>query len=72
VELKKSLFILHFEYGTRVGKEGYWTYDHMTVQFEDCIHCVQALYPSYSSALMFDYSCGHDRGREDGLLVNNT
>jgi hypothetical protein len=70
-ELKESSFILHFEYGTRVGKQEYWTYDHMSLQFEDCIDCVWALYPNYSSVWMFEHSCGHDRGREDGLLVKN-
>jgi hypothetical protein len=43
----------------------------MSLQFEDCIDCVWALYPNYSSVWMFEHSCGHDRGREDGLLVKN-
>jgi hypothetical protein len=70
-ELSESPFIIYFEYGHGVGKEGYWTYNHMALQFEDCVDCVQALYPNYDSVWMFDHSCGHDRGREDGLVVGN-
>jgi hypothetical protein len=69
--LSESPFIKNFEYGYGAGKEGYWTYDHMALQFEDCVDCVQALFPHYDSVWMFDHSCGHDRGREDGLLVGN-
>jgi hypothetical protein len=42
-ELKESPFNLHFEYGNGVDKEGYWTYDHMTLQFEDCVDFVLAI-----------------------------
>ena len=70
-ELSESPFIIYFEYGHGVGKEGYWTYDHMALQFEDCVDCVQALYPDYDSVWMFDHSCGHDQGREDGLVAGN-
>jgi hypothetical protein len=70
-DLSESPFIKYFEYGYGAGKEGYWTYDHMALQFEDCVDCIQALFPHYDSMWMFDHSCGHDRGREDGLLVGN-
>jgi hypothetical protein len=43
----------------------------MALQFEDCVDAIQALYPQYDSLLMFDHSCGHDHGREDGLNVAN-
>ena len=66
-----SPFVLTFEYGYGARKEGYWNYDHMCLQFEDCVDTIQALYPDYDSVWIFDHSCGHDRGREDGLSVGN-
>jgi len=69
--LKQSPFSIFFQYGAGDGKEGYWTYDHMCLQFEDCVDCIESLYPEYESVWMFDHSCGHDRGRNDGLIVNN-
>jgi len=69
--LTDSPFVLFFEYGYGYGKEGYWTYDHMCLQFEDCIDAIQALYPEFDTVWLFDHSCGHDRGRGDGLSVGN-
>ena len=46
-------------------------YDHMCLQFEDCIDAIQALYPEFDTVWHFDHSCGHDRGRGDGLSVGN-
>ncbi len=57
-----------FEYGYGAGKEGYWTYGQ---QFKDCVDTIQTMYPDYDSVWFFDQSCGHDRGREDGLSVGN-
>jgi hypothetical protein len=51
-----------FEYGYDQGKEGYWTYDHMAVQFEDCVDCIKTLFPQFDSIWQFDHSCGHDIG----------
>jgi len=70
-DLSESPFVIYFEYGYGQGKEGYWTYDHMSLQFEDCVDCIQALFPQFDSVWLFDHSCGHDRGREDGLNVSN-
>ncbi len=39
--------------------------------FEDCIDAIQALYPEFDTVWHFDHSCGHDRGRGDGLSVGN-
>jgi hypothetical protein len=64
-------FVKFFEYGYGAGKEGYWMYAHMALQFEDCIDAIQALYPQYDSLWMFDHRCGHDHGRKDGLNVAN-
>ena len=66
--LTKSPFVIHFEYG--VQAEGYWNYDSMLIQFEDCIDCLKVLYPHYNYMFLFDHSCGHDKKRPDGLSVS--
>jgi hypothetical protein len=67
--LKSSPFVVQFEYG--INAEGYWTYDHMVLQFEDCVDVVNVLYPGYDYIFLFDHSCGHDRKRPDGLCANS-
>ncbi len=49
------------------GKEGYRAYDHTALQLEDYIDFMHALYSEYDTIWLFDHSCGHDRGRTDGL-----
>ncbi len=44
-------------------------YDHMALQFDECIDCIQALHPEFDTVWIFNHSSGHDRGRADGLLV---
>jgi hypothetical protein len=67
--LQSSPFVVEFEYGANA--EGYWTYDHMVLQFEDCVDVVKVLYPEYDYMFLFYHSCGHDRKRPDGLCVNS-
>ena len=67
--LETSPFIVEFEYGANA--EGYWTYDHMVLQFEDCVDVLMVLYPENEYMFLFDHSCGHDRKRPDGLCVNS-
>jgi hypothetical protein len=67
----ESPFIKYFKYGYGEGKEGYWTYNHMALQFEDCVDVIQALFPGYDSVWTFGHSCGHNRGCPDGLVVGN-
>ena len=67
--LDSSPFVVQFEYG--INSEGYWTYDHMVLQFEDCVDVVKVLYPEYDYIFLFDHSCGHDRKRPDGLCANS-
>jgi hypothetical protein len=67
--LQSSPFVVEFEYGANA--EGYWTYDHMVLQFEDCVDVVTVLYPEYDYMFLFDHSCGHDRKRPDGLCANS-
>jgi len=61
---------LYFKYGT--NKEGYWNFDHMVLQFEDCVDCFDVLLgKEFESCWMFDHSCGHDQGRDDGFNISN-
>jgi len=41
-ELTKSPFVKEFEYGT--SNDGYWTYQHMVLQLEDCINILKHLF----------------------------
>jgi hypothetical protein len=41
--LTSSPFVLEFEYGANA--EGYWVYEHMVLQVEDCVDCLKVLYP---------------------------
>jgi hypothetical protein len=63
--LTQSPFVVEFEYGT--NNQGYWDYDHMVLQFEDCADVASTLHPEYEFIFLFDHSCGHDRQRPDGL-----
>jgi hypothetical protein len=65
--LTQSPFVVEFEYGA--NNQGYWDYDHMIIQFEDCIDVVKTLHPEFDFIFLFDHSCGHDRQRPDGLSV---
>lgn len=66
--LETNPFCLEFEYGATA--EGYWTYDRMVLQLEDCADVLKALHPEFDFVFLFDHSCGHDRGRDDGLNVS--
>ena len=65
--LTKSPFVREFEYGS--SGEGYWTYQHMVLQLEDCVDVLKAIFLMYTFLFLFDHSCGHDKQREDGLDV---
>jgi hypothetical protein len=65
----KSPFVQVFQYGAY--HEGYWRYDHMVLQMEDCIDVLKVLYPEFYVVFLFDHSCGHDRMRLDGLQPND-
>jgi hypothetical protein len=72
-EFKKDLldspFVVEFEY--RVNGSGYWQYEWMMCQLEDCLDVVTVLYRQYDYLFLFDHSCGHDRKRPDGLCSNS-
>ena len=56
-----------FEYGA--DQDGYWNYQHMVLQLEDCVDVITNLYPQYDFVFLFDHSSGHDKQREDGLNI---
>ena len=62
-------FSKKFEYGN--NKEGYWTYEDMVLQLEDCVDVLKTINgDKYDYCFIFDHSNGHDRLRPDGLNVN--
>ena len=64
-DLKNSPFVKEFEYS--VSGEGYWTYQHMVLQLEDCVNGLTVLFPEYAFLFLFDHSCVHDKQKKDGL-----
>ena len=62
-------FVVEFEYGA--SNEGYWNYERMVLQLEDCVDVVKVLWPQYDCLFLFDHSCGHDKQRIDGLNAEN-
>jgi hypothetical protein len=50
--LTRSPFVKQLEYGS--NNEGYWNYDHMVVQMEDCIDMMTVLFLSYDYLLHVD------------------
>ncbi|KAI2500759.1 hypothetical protein MHU86_13738 [Fragilaria crotonensis] len=46
-DLEESPFVVSFELGA--NNEGYWTYNHMSMQFEDCVDCIKVIYPNLTS-----------------------
>ena len=64
-----SPFVRSFEYGA--NSEGFWTYHHIVLQFEDVVDVLKALYgDSYCFLFFFDHSSGHDKLRPNGLNYN--
>ena len=50
--------------------EGYWSYEHMIVQLEDIVDCINFLHPKFDVVVLVDHSNGHDRLQPDGLNIN--
>jgi hypothetical protein len=70
--LKSSPFSIMFEY--RKDKAGFWGYNHMVVQLEDCADCLHILFPGivnrrykYLFNFELDHSSGHSKNRIDGF-----
>jgi hypothetical protein len=67
--LAKIPFVFEFEYGA--SDKGYWAYEHMVLQLEDCVDCLTVLFPDYEFLFLLDLSCVHDRQWEDSLNMGN-
>jgi len=65
--LTKSPFVFWLDYGANA--EGYWNYDRMVIQLEDCVDVLQVLYPHFDFAVLFDHSNGHDRLQPNGPKI---
>ena len=63
----RTSFVREFKYGA--NSEGYWSYQHMVLQLEDCVDVLKLLYPQFDFLFLFDHSCRHNRQKEDGLNV---
>jgi hypothetical protein len=68
-QLTKNPFMTEFEYG--VAGQGYWDYNHMVLQMEDCIDVLRLLrgVQKYDFQFLYDHSSGHDKQRPDCLSV---
>ena len=67
--LESDPFKQYFQYGA--AKDGYWSYEHLVCQLEDCQDVMRVLYSDFAVRYNVDHSCGHDRQKEDGLNTNN-
>jgi hypothetical protein len=67
--LMNSPFVCLFEFG---GRNSYWTGNHMILQTEDCIDCLNVIFKSrYDFAFLFDHSSEHAKKRTGGLSVTS-
>ena len=64
-DLVESPFVKHFELGA--NNEGCWGCNHVALQSEDCINCLQVACPDFDFVLLFDHSSGHSKKRHGGL-----
>ena len=64
--LTSSPFICTFDYGK--NREGYWTFSHLILQFEDIVDCLRVKFgDTYNFKFYFDNSSGHNKKRPNGL-----
>ena len=60
---------MEFEYGAK--KYGYWSYEHLIIQLEDCIDVMKGVYGNnFIILFMVDNSFGNNWQRKDGLNVD--
>ena len=67
-KLNASPFTRELEYG--VNHDGYWRYEDMVLQMEDCRDILVHMFPDYDFIFLFDHSNGHDRLQPNGLSIN--
>jgi hypothetical protein len=64
-DLKESPFVVSFKLGA--NNEGYWTYNHTSIQFKDCVDCIKVLFPQFDFVFLFDHLQGHAKKLVNGL-----
>ena len=65
-KLTTTPFKRFMQYGNM--SDGYWLYEDMIIQVEDCVDCLKALYGNtYNYLFLFDHSNGHDCLSPDAL-----
>jgi hypothetical protein len=67
-DIKNNPFTRIFEVG--IDKEGYWTFNHMSLQHDDVVDCLQVLFPNHDFVFYYDQSSGHCKKKSDGLNVH--
>jgi hypothetical protein len=58
-----------FEYGE--NREGYWDNEHMAVQLDDIMDCMEYLHPDCQLAFELDRSSGHMKFDENALVASH-
>jgi len=53
-DLPSGPFIIKFEYGA--ANKGYWSYDHMVSQLDNCVDCSKCLHPEFKYLFLFAHS----------------
>ena len=66
--LTSTPFSVELEYGA--SHDGYWSYEHMVLQLEDCVAVLKYTHPQFDILFLLDHSNGHNRMRPDGLNLN--
>ena len=66
--LTTSPFVRKLEY--RANNDGYWQYEHMITQLEDCVDILRYSFPAFDFVFLFDHSSGHDRMQPNGLSLS--
>ena len=51
--------------------DGYWDYEKMSTQAQDVMHSLDVLHPNVQQLHQYDWSSGHAKSREGGLLISN-
>ena len=66
--LSTSPFVAELEYG--LNNDGYWTYESMVLQLEDCVDILKVTHPDFDVLFLFDHSNGHDKLQPNGLSLS--
>ena len=55
---------------TKAG-DGYWNYEKISAQTQDVIHAMDVLEPDHQQLHQFDWSSGHAKSQEGGLMISS-